>query len=178
MSEGEYAKRAPMTTAHQYFQDNPASRDGVLKAYYAYHVAHFRAEPKAHNFPSGSPVSRCSWCVRTRLQVRFDDLPPECAKRPKTDDVGDVIASEERNAFALISKASRDVPKIVAKHGMSGETLALLHHTHGYDPETVSTVVEVPHQMLSDYHAAMEAERARSRAAQVKEVVMARREGQ
>lgn len=81
---------------------------------------------------------------------------------------------EERKAFALLARAENDVPKLVAKLGMNGETLAVLHHTHGYDPETVASIVDVPPQMLADYHAAMATERARSRTAQVKEVITVR----
>lgn len=60
---------------------------------------------------------------------------------------------------------------------MSGETLAVLHHTHGYDPETVDGVVSVPPQIMADYHTAMETERDRSRAAIVREVVTVRTTG-
>ena len=86
-------------------------------------------------------------------------------------DVAGAIFAEESRFFELLSKAKSEVPKIVAKLGMSGDTLAVLHHTHGYDPETVASVVNVPPHMLADYHAAMEAEKSRSRAAQNKTVV-------
>lgn len=56
--------------------------------------------------------------------------------------------------------------------GMSGETLAVLHHTHGYDPETVAGVVNMPPpQILTDYYQAMETEKERSRAAIVRTVI-------
>jgi hypothetical protein len=60
---------------------------------------------------------------------------------------------------------------------MSGETLAILHHTHGYDPETVDGVVPVPPQIMTDYYTAMETERDRSRAAIVREVITVRTTG-
>lgn len=157
--------------ALKYFRENPEARDGVLKAYHAYNVPHFRCDQKAHNFGSSLRESACQWCGRTREQVRWDELPPECAKRPPVPEIEDAILGEERKAFALISRAENEAPKLVAKLGMNGETLAVLHHTHGYDPETVASIVAVPPQMLADYHAAMQAERARSRAAQVKEVI-------
>ena len=160
--------------ALEYFRENPEARDGVMKAYHAYNVPHFRCDPKAHNFPTALRESACVWCGRTREQVRWDELPPECAKRPPVPEIEDVILGEERKAFALLARAEKDVPKLVVKLGMNGETLAVLHHTHGYDPETVASIVDVPPQMLADYHAAMETERARSRAAQVKEVITVR----
>jgi alanyl-tRNA synthetase len=109
--------------------------------------------------------------------VRWDDLPPQCQKRPELPDIADTIQGEEEKAFALLDKATREVPKIVAKRGMSGETLAVLHHTHGYDPETVDGVVSVPPQIMADYYTAMETERDRSRAAIVREVVTVRTTG-
>ena len=86
-------------------------------------------------------------------------------------DVADVIRGEEEAAHALLGKAERDAKKLVSKMGMSGETLAVMHHTYGHDPETVATVIDVPPQMLAGYHAAMEMEKARCRAAQKKTVV-------
>jgi hypothetical protein len=160
--------------ALEYFRENPEARDGAMKAYHAYNVPHFRCDPKAHNFGSSLRESACRWCGRTREQVRWDELPPECAKRSPVPEIEDVILGEERKAFALLARAEKDVPKLVAKLGMNGETLAVLHHTHGYDPETVTSIVDVPPQMLADYHSAMEKERARSRAAQVKEAITVR----
>ena len=163
--------------ALDYFRENPEARDVVMKAYQAYNVPHFRCDPKAHNFPTALRESACRWCGRTREQVRWDELPPECAKRPPVPEIDGVILGEERKAFALLARAEKDVPKLVAKLGMNGETLAVLHHTHGYDPEAVASIVDVPPQMLADYHAAMETERARSRAAQVKEIITVRTTG-
>lgn len=155
----------------KYFEEHPEAKDGVMKAYYAYRAPHFRLEPKGHNFSNGARESKCSWCGRSRELVRHDDLPAECQKRPEMPDVADVIRGEEEAAHVLIGKAERDANKLVAKMGMSGETLAVLHHTYGHDPETVATVIDVPPQTLADYHAAMEEEKARSRAAQKKTVV-------
>ena len=57
--------------------------------------------------------------------------------------------------------------------GMSGETLASLHHTYGYDPETVSGIVEVPAEIMDEYNTRMETERSRSRSAIVRTVLIA-----
>ena len=160
-------------TARKYFDTNPEAKNGVMKAYYAYHAPHFRLEPKGHNFTSSSRESKCSWCGRSRELVRHDALPPECQMRPEMPDVADVILGEESRAFALLKKAEIEVPKIAAKLGMSGETLAMLHHTYGHDPESVASVTDVPPQMLEDYHAAMETEKHRSRAAKKKTVITA-----
>lgn len=160
--------------AIQYFQDKPSAKDGVIKAYYAYHAPHCRLTRDGHNFTSGSRESKCSWCGRSRELVRHDNLPAECQHRPNMPDVADVIRSEEVNAFALIDKAERDANKLVDRIGMSGQTLAILHHTYGHDPETVAAVIDVPEQILTDYHAAMEVERERSRVARKPTVVIAK----
>ena len=156
-----------------YFVAHPEAKDGVMKAYFAYHAGHFRGEPKGHNFTSGAPWSQCQWCKRSREMVRHDGLSGECQERPASADtlIADVILGEEQRAFALLAKAEQIVPKIVEKIGMSGETLAVLHHTHGYDPETVSNVVDVLPEMITKYHDVMMREQDRSRAAIKREII-------
>lgn len=159
--------------ARKFFEDNPEEKDGVMKAYHAYHVHHFRLDGGAHNFHSSSPTCECFWCGRTRRDVRWDDLPPECQARPSDADIGiaEVLENEEAKAHAIYEKAKTHVPRLVRKMGMSGETLATLHQTYGYDPETVSGVVDVPPEILAAYHASMEVERDRSRKAIVRKVI-------
>lgn len=150
-----------------------------MKAWYAYHAPHFRVmtEMPLHNFTNGSRESKCVWCGRSREMVRHDELDARCQKRPKEiKSIKDVLREEEEHAMALADRAQKDVPKLVAKMGMTGETLAVLHHTYGHDPETVATVIDVPPQVLADYHAAMEMEKVRSRAAQKKTVVTVKTE--
>ena len=156
-----------------YFEEHPETKDGVTKAFHAYHVPHFRFHSAAHNFLSSSRTCECFWCGRTRENVRWDDLPAECQKRPSSADIEipDVLESEEKTAHALFEKAKTHVPKLVRKLGMSGATLAILHHTHGYDPETVAGVVDVPAEVMAGYHHEMETERCRSRKAIVREVI-------
>ncbi len=74
----------------------------------------------------------------------------------------------------VLEKAPAIIRKVVGKRGLTGDTLAILHHTHGIDPETVSAVIEVPSAVSAEYHAVMELERERSRASMVRTVVMAR----
>ncbi len=162
-----------MNTVHEYFDKHPEARDDVWKATQAYHIPHFRMDGGAHNFSGFHRDAECVWCGRSRELVRWDDLPPECQNRPAWADVpiDDTILGEEQKFFALLTRAEKEVPKLIERHGMSGETLALLHHTHGYDPETVSGVVNVPAELLAEYNDRMERERAMSRAAQVKEII-------
>jgi hypothetical protein len=156
-----------------YFREHPESRDEVMRAYYAYHAGHFRESAGGHNFTNGSKQSRCVWCGRTRELVRWDDLPPECGSRPDLKEVDEVVLGEEGRFFALLKKAERDVPGLVAKHGMSGETLALLHGTHGYDPETVAGIVDVPAGVIAEYERCREEEANVGKRSLVRETVMA-----
>lgn len=157
----------------RYFRDNSESKDDVMRAYYAYQAGHFRESMDGHNFTNRSKQSQCVWCGRSRELVRWDDLPPQCVSRPEMKEVDEVVFSEEGKFFALLKKAERDVPGLVEKHGMSGQTLALLHGTHGYDPETVAGIVEVPCQVISEYERCREEESVRSRSGVVREMVMA-----
>lgn len=137
-----------------------------------------------HRFGGSAPWTRCIHCDQTREELD-DWIQPEpggygykrCPKYKVTDIKGTLYA-EEVKFLKLLERAEKEVPRIIKKlGGMSGETLAVLRHTHGYDPETVDGVVNVPTQIIADYHAAMETERDRSRAAIVREVVTARTTG-
>lgn len=150
--------------AGSYFESRP--KDEVLRAFYAFVAGHYRTENlPVHNFPCGARASTCVWCGRTREQVRYDAFPPECQNRPREVDVdiAGVIQAEEEKANRLFVRARDFVPAFISKHGMTGETLAILHHTHGYDPETVDAFCSVPKKQMEDYHNQMEQERNRSR---------------
>lgn len=160
--------------ADEFFEDNPSERDGVLKAFYAYHAPHFRIDPKSHYFLGELREAECQWCGRRREDVRHDDFPAPCLARPDLKGVDETIYSEEERAFELLDKAEAEVKRLVLRMGVSGETLAILHHTHGYDPETVASIIDFPEDILAEYHTRMEIERDRSRGGQKKIDVMMR----
>ncbi len=160
-----------MTTEQQFFTDHPEHRDGVMKAFYAYHTTHFSDHPDAHDFPSTLRCSECTRCGRSREMVRWDDLPAKCSESKGSESVESTILAEERKFSALLKKAEAMVPKIVEKRGMSGDTLAFLHFTHGFDPETVAGIVDVPREMMKQYHENLERERAISRSSHRKEII-------
>lgn len=153
--------------------EHSESCDSLVKAFFAFHTVSFRDHPNAHNFSNTSRQSKCFWCNRTREEVRYDSLQGECAKRPPSADVNiaDVIFGEEQRFWSLIKSAESKVPKLIEKMGLSGETLAILHHTYGYDPECVGSVIEVPESLIKDYNHAMDRERALSKSAHVKEII-------
>lgn len=148
-----------MTPARTYFAEHPDAMDEVRKATFAYHINHPRLHPGAHNFASCLPESTCLWCDRSRLQVRWDDLPAECQNRPEMPAIAPTIEGEERKAWALLARAEREVPELLLK----GLTLADLHRTHGFDPDTVAAIVPVSTAMLAQYERQMQEERELSR---------------
>lgn len=160
------------TIVTKYFEENPESKDGVMKAWYAYHAPHFRVMPglSLHNFTNGSRESKCVWCGRSRELVRHDEQPAQCGNRPVIREIKDVLHEEALHFFELLRRAETEVPKLLSKMGMSGETLAVLHHTYGHDPEIVLPAIEFA-PFRADYEAAMERESVRSRAAQKKTVI-------
>lgn len=79
---------------------------------------------------------------------------------------------EERKAFCLLQSAPLQVHRVTSKHGVTGESLAILHHTHGYDPETVACIIDIPEDCITQYHIAMDVERERSRDSLKREQVM------
>lgn len=58
---------------------------------------------------------------------------------------------------------------------LTGHKIAVLHHTHGCDPETLCWILgsEMPCQLRKEYELEMEKERSRSRDSQVKQIVSA-----
>ena len=163
--------------ANKYFAEHPEEKDGVLKAWYAYHAPHFRVMPDMplHNFTSSQRWSKCQWCGRSREEVRHDEQSGRCANHRILPEIKDVLHEEALNFFALAEKAKTFVPKFIKLNKLSGETLAILHHTHGYEPETVASVIELDiKSYMADYEKSMEEERARSRARQKKEIIVAK----
>ena len=148
-----------MSTARTYFAEHPDAMDEVRKATFAYHFNHIRVHPQAHNFSSVLPSAACRWCRRTREQVRWDDLPPECGNRPELPEVAATVKAEEQKAWARVAAAEKEVPALIAK----GLTLADLHRTHGFDPDTVAAIVPVSREMWSQYEHQMQEERELSR---------------
>ena len=149
-----------------------------MKAAYAYHE--LPADNLCHFFNGHHRENICVNCGRSREDVRWDDLDYHCEKHnpdiynplklsfDDRDKVKCCIHGEELRFTALLERATSDVPRLITKMGMSGDTLAVLHHTHGYDPETVDSVVNVPPDMMHNYYEKMEIERERSRSATVK----------
>lgn len=158
-----------------YFGQHIEAKDEVIKAYYAYHAPHFRLDESAHNFTNGSREAKCLWCGRSREDVRWDNLPYNCLKRPELNDPQVVLKEEEENYLKLLGKAEQEIPKLIKRINgddtLDGRTLSILHHTYGYEPEVVAGVIDFPNEMLLEYHKEMEIERERSRARQEKKII-------
>jgi len=149
--------------AARYFDEHPDAMDGLKKAHYAWHATNYDAG--AHSFYHQGRQCECAHCGRTREDVRYDELPAQCQKRPERLDIADTIRGEEEKYRALLRRGKDEIPRLIAKHGMSGATLALLQQTYGYDVDVVTTYVDVPKDLQDDFHDAMERHREESRSA-------------
>lgn len=172
---------------------NLINRDSLAKASYA-----FRNDdhlyPQGHLFQTSERTAACKKCGRTREQVRWDDLPPQCiatAERVhrfggcapwscciycsksreslgdtiieaggfgslecpdwRAIDIKSVIRCEEEKAYSLMSKAEKKAPEYIRKMGMSGATLVFLHDTHGWDPEIIEGLLDIPKSAKEEY---------------------------
>lgn len=186
MNTDENVTPAPVGSGHlvrQFFSDHPEHMDGVKRATFAYHMNH--REPGVHYFAGTMRDAPCRWCGQTREGVRWDwyGKPPTCEARPKWADesIESVIAREEKQFEKVLERAKKLATEIdVAK--LTGEELAVLHHTHGVDPSMLEVALmeagkPTPSQEAHDaYQSAMATERARSKAAQKKEVISVRPE--
>lgn len=155
---------------NNYFNSvNPDAKDGVMRATFAYHFYHFRQHPKAHNFDGPWRDCRCEWCDMSREEVRWcEELPYECQKRPSSikddvvEEIKEVLLKEENTYASLLQRGEKFIPKFVNKHGLTGETLSILFHTHGYSPEVVGEYVDIPEHIEKEFVEMMELESARS----------------
>lgn len=151
----------------EWFQAHPEHMDGLERAYFAYQTGwnnRLRVHGE-HDFagPMDERTSKCRACGRTREMVRWGDEDPRCASAATVEQVEGVILGEERKYIALLEWAKTEVPRLISKMGLSGKTLAILHHTHGFEIDIVGDYVELTDELVEAYHTEMEAERTISR---------------
>lgn len=124
-----------------------------------------------HRFGGSAPWATCVHCGETRenLNDSIQTIPGgygfKLCPCYQEVDILKTIREEEGRFSSLLERAKTFVPKITGKRGMSGETLAFLHRTHGFDVETVASVVEVTPEAEAEYEKIMEDERSMSRGA-------------
>lgn len=135
-----------------YFTENPEAWDGVKKAHFAYHAKSPSLEFGAHDFESCMRSARCNACGRLREGVRFDNNLPECSKWSGPPDITGIIRQEEEKYFLLVNNSKSIIDKFIKKHGLSGKTLCILHHTHGIDVEIFETHHEISKIIREDYY--------------------------
>lgn len=170
-----------------YFELNPDKFEEVKKATYAWHNpnlpfghAFLNEKPDPHRLSRSPEIfnstecrdAKCSKCGRTREQVRYDDLPAKCSV--ENEEMGEkiktILRKESEGFIKLLSRAEKEAPKYIQKLGLSGKTLAYLHTTHGFPPEScVESWIFKAYE--AEYEQEMEKERALSRSKQVKKVI-------
>lgn len=125
-----------------------------------------------HRFGGSAPWIKCIFCDNTReeLQDSIQDIPggygfKNCTKYREID-IAAVLETEETKFQHTQDKAQKIVPTYIEAHGLSGSSLAILHHTHGVVPELASIILdeEFDEQLIHDYETEMLVEKNRSRA--------------
>ena len=146
-----------------YFQEGTKAHDDLEKAYYAFHIPHFRLDPGAHDFENEERSASCRWCGRSRQEVRWDVLPAECGDRPSVGEVAPTILAEETKYLALLSKAEIEIPKLVKDNKLTGDLLCKLQTTYGYDPDSVASALDIEVEpYMADFEIAMNNHRLKS----------------
>jgi len=166
-----------------FFSEHPEHMDGVKRATFAYHAGH--RDEGAHYFAGLGPEAPCRWCGQTREGVRWDwyGKPPTCEARPKwaNESIESVIAREEKLFEKVLDRAKKLAAEIDVS-ALTGDSLAVLHHTHGVDPTMLEAALilagkPTPTQAAHDeYQTVMLVERARSKASQKKQIISVRPE--
>ncbi len=168
----------PKESVITFLNEHPEAVDSIEKAHYAWHAGHYRVEVGNHHFSGALRCSKCAFCGRSREQVRYDDLPGKCQSIPHDahKDIALSIRDETLLYKRLLERGITEIPKLVAKHGLSAETLFLLHGTHGYDVETVADTLDlcIDKEMVKAYEALMDIERETCRKRRKKEIIEVR----
>ncbi len=176
----EVIKRDPglvrsIQVAEDYLKTHPEAWEGIKKATYAYHNPNL---PTAHVFYDKERTAPCELCGRTREDVRWDALPPQCAER-KTVTITEVIAREEVRFDKVMVRAEK-LAATLDVSTLTGEDLSTFHHTHGIDPSMLECALmemgkSLPQHLHDEYGVAYAAHEATGKRGGVKrEVVVAK----
>jgi hypothetical protein len=170
-SSPETAKTKEKVMHH--FKNQPEQFDHVKKATFAWFNlrvanAHFFEESHFEKDPQVCATEyrndKCNWCGGTREEVRHDELPYYCEKAPDMiEHIKKTLHSEEEKALKLISRAEKEVPKIIDKMGMSGKTLMYMHETHGFVIEIVEALMYISEKDKAEYELEFEKKQNKSR---------------
>ena len=177
---GVSIERRDREIVKKYLTNHPDGIDEIARAYYAYHATWMDSD--AHSFTNSSPDSKCIWCGQTREGVRWNwyGLTPKCTRRPNEADtfvgIEDVLNNEETRFGKLLTKAE-EIAKELDPSALTGEQLAIFHHTHGIDPSMLESALmifdkgKISQELHGAYEIEMQKEVDRSRKAQKKTVI-------
>jgi len=132
-----------------------------------------------HRFGGSAPWTKCIYCDQPRDKLN-DTIQLEKAggygfkvcPRYRPIDTSQTLLNEEEKYNKLLERANREIPRLINKLKLSGETISILHHTYGYDVETISDIIEIPDSIMSEYYDFMEIERDRSRNSTVRDIIL------
>jgi len=90
------------------------------------------------------------------MQGKADALYPPSIRRTAEESMA-IIRAEEERYIAMMARAPGIIRRIIgAEAEVTGEVLAKIHHTHGYDPLVVEDVlsVDLPSRVHDEYQVA------------------------
>lgn len=164
----------------KYFVCQPAM-DDLVKATYAYHTLHnatsdahlFRTVMDSDTFHSQTRYEKmrdeeCEWCGRSRREIRFDSLPAHCESRPQSanESISWNLHEEEKKMFALLEAGPEKLQKVLREKFdsvISADALFYFQTSLGYEPDIVSTLLDVEvEKFMEDYDRLMAEHKAKS----------------
>lgn len=107
-----------------------------------------QAHQGLHQFTGSAPWAKCIYCGITREMTTSQ----KCAKYKSPADICAVIKKEEE-LFEKTLERARKIATTLNMETITGEELAVLHHTHGIDPSMleVAMVRVFPERLICSY---------------------------
>lgn len=156
----------------EFLLKNPNERHHVKRASYAYHDG--ATLPKMHRFLNSTREAPCHKCGRSREEVRWDDLPPECAGA-ELRSISNIIKEEELRFEKVINRTKNFI-----QGSLNGDSLCHIHNTFGITKEMINDALSYEGRqplsaaVLKDYETCYEEHKNTGLKGLKKEVVKAK----
>lgn len=133
---------------------------------------------KSHNYEFLNGETKCWVCGESWHAKELTRCAGFTSKYPRPDTSTEEIIRREEMLYDETVKRCRKLvlARFTRPEEVTGEALAKLYHTHGCDSSIVEEVLDsrLPENIHAEFMELMDKERARSRAAQKKEIITVR----
>ena len=161
--------------ALEYFDAHPEAKADATAKGMALMREHWR---KSHHYEHRNGETKCWVCGESWYAKQMTRRTGFAAKYPRPDTSIEGTIRREEVLYDETVKRCRALVMARFTHPeeVTGEALAELYHTHGCDSSIVEEVLDcrLPESVHTEFMGLMDKERARSRAAQKKEIITAR----